>query len=70
MISEREQEGNVPNLFLNLVGLWENYLIDWIQASRNLFENTITTNEQCLKAILDPLLKAGSPQQRERVKVE
>jgi hypothetical protein len=35
MTSEREHEGNVPNPFLNLVGLWQNYLMEWIQVSRN-----------------------------------
>jgi hypothetical protein len=28
MTSERKQEGNVPNPFLNLIGLWQNYLIN------------------------------------------
>jgi hypothetical protein len=32
--------------------------------------NAIRTNEQWLKAIWYPLLKAGNPEQRETVKVE
>jgi hypothetical protein len=48
MTSEREQE--VPNAFLNLVGLWQNYLIYWIEVNRNFYENAIKTNEQWLKA--------------------
>jgi hypothetical protein len=62
--------GNVPNPFLNLMGLWQNYLIYWIEVSRNFYENTIRTNEQWLKAIWDPWLKAGNPSQREKVRIE
>jgi hypothetical protein len=68
MTSEREQEGNVPNPFLNFV--WQNYLVYWIEVSRNFYENAILTNEQWLKALWDPWLKAGNPQQRETIKVE
>jgi hypothetical protein len=39
-------------------------------VSRKFYENAIRTNEQWLKAIWYPLLKAGNPEQRETVKVE
>jgi hypothetical protein len=51
MTSEREQEGNAPNPFLNLIGLWQNYLIYWIEVSRNFYENAIKTNDQWLKLV-------------------
>ena len=41
--------GNVPNPFLNPMGLWQNYLTYWIEVSRNFYENAIRTNEQWLK---------------------
>ena len=62
--------GNVANSFLNLMGLWQNYLIYWIEVSRNFYENAIRTNEQCLKALWDPWLKPGNPSQREKVRIE
>jgi hypothetical protein len=53
--------GNVPNPFLNLMGLWQNYLIYWVEAR---------TNEQWLKVLWDPWLKARKLSQRETVKME
>jgi hypothetical protein len=70
MTSEREKEGNIPNPFLNLMGLWQNYLVYWIEVSRNFYENAIRTNEQWLKAIWDLWLKGRNPSQRETVKIE
>lgn len=32
---------NVPNPFLNPIGLWQNYLINCIEVNRNFYENTI-----------------------------
>jgi hypothetical protein len=64
-----ELGGNVPNPFLNL-NLWQNYLTYWIEVSRNFYENAIITNEQWLKALWDPWLKARNPSQRETVKTE
>jgi hypothetical protein len=69
MTSEREQ-GNGSNPFLNLMGLCQNYLIEWIEMNRNLYGNVISDVEQWLKAIWDPSLKTGNPSQRETVKVE
>ncbi|MGB6530908.1 MAG: hypothetical protein WBF33_22605 [Candidatus Nitrosopolaris sp.] len=68
MTSETEHE--VPNPFLNPIRFWENYLINCIDTTRNFYENAIRTNERWLKAIWDPMLKAGNPEQRETVKVE
>ena len=71
MTSEREQEGNVPNPFLNLIGLWQNYLIYWIEVNRNFYENAIKNNQQWFK-LWDPwrLIKAGKPERKETTKVE
>jgi hypothetical protein len=63
-------EGNVPNPFLNLMGLWQNYLIYWIDANRNFYENAVITNEQWLKSLLEPWFKARNPSQRETVRIE
>jgi hypothetical protein len=65
-----ETGGNVPNPFLNPMGLWQNYLIYWVEVSRNFYENAIKTNEQWLKALWDQWLKAGNPSHRETVKIE
>jgi hypothetical protein len=73
MTSEIEHVGlycNIPNAFLNPIRVWQNYLIDWIQVSTNFYENAIRTNEQWLKALWFPWLKAGNPSQRETVKIE
>jgi hypothetical protein len=64
MTSETEHEDNVHNPFLNPIRAWENYLINWIEMSRNFYENAIRTNEQWLKGIWDALIKARNPQQR------
>jgi hypothetical protein len=55
-----EREGNVSNPFLNLIGLWQNNLMYWIEVNRDFYEN----------AIWDPSFKTGNPSQRETVKVE
>jgi len=70
MTSQREQEGNVPDPFLNPMVLWQNYLTYWIEVSRNFYENAIRTNEQWLKAIWDLWLKPGNLSQRETIKIE
>jgi hypothetical protein len=41
MASEREQKGYVSNPFLNPIGFWQNYLINWIEASRGFYANAI-----------------------------
>jgi hypothetical protein len=64
-----EKGGNVPNPFLNLMGLWQNYLIYWIEVNRNFYENAIKTNEQWFK-LWDPWLNAGKPERKETTKVE
>jgi hypothetical protein len=70
MTSEKGEQGNVLNPFLNPIALWQNYLIYWSEMYRNFYENAIRTNEQWLKALWDPWLKARNPSQRERVKLE
>jgi hypothetical protein len=65
-----EREGNVPNPFLNLVGLWQNYLLYWIELNRNFYENTIRTNDQWLKAMWNPYLNAGNRERKETAKAE
>jgi hypothetical protein len=51
MTSETQHQGNLPNPFLNPIRVCENYLIDWIEVSRNFYENAVRTNEYWLKAI-------------------
>jgi hypothetical protein len=70
MTSETEREGNVPNPFLDPIRVWDTYLINWFEVSRSFYENAIRINEQWLKAIWYPVLKAGNPSQRETVKIE
>ncbi|MGA9150198.1 MAG: hypothetical protein WBZ36_06455 [Candidatus Nitrosopolaris sp.] len=60
--------GNVPNQFPNLISLWQNYWIYWIEVNRNFYENAIKTNEQWFK-LWDPWLKAGKPERKETTKV-
>jgi hypothetical protein len=48
-----EKEGTVPNPFLNLIGLWQNYLTHWIEVNRNFYQNAVKTNEQSFKAFWD-----------------
>jgi hypothetical protein len=52
------------------MGLWQNYLIYWVEVSRNFYENAIRTNEQWFKTFWYPWFKAGNPSQRETVKIE
>jgi hypothetical protein len=40
MASERQQKSNVPAPFLNPIGFWQNYLINYIEASRGKSEIT------------------------------
>jgi len=61
--SQREQVGNVSNPFLNFVGQWQNYLMEWIEVNRDFYENAIKTNEQWLKALWYPWLRGGNPEQ-------
>jgi len=44
--------------------------MEWTEVNRNFYEDAIRTNEQWLKALWDPWLKAGNPSQRETVKIE
>ena len=67
MTSETEHEGNVPNPFLNPIRAWQNY---WMEVNRNFYENAVRTNEQWLKALWDPRLKARNPSHRETVRIE
>lgn len=69
MTSKREQESSVLNPFLNPIDVWQNYLIDWIEASRVFYENAIKANEQWLRTFWDPWLKAASIERKE-IKVE
>ena len=70
MASEREQKGYVFNPFLNPIGFWQNYLINWIEASRGFYENAIKANEHWLKAFWDPWLRAAGLERKETTKVE
>jgi hypothetical protein len=65
-----EREGNATNPFLNFIRIWQNYLIYWIEANRNFYENAVRTNEEWFKVSWDPWLKAVNPERKERTKVE
>jgi hypothetical protein len=41
MAPGNEQKGLVSNPFLNPIGSWQNYLINWIEADRGYYENPI-----------------------------
>jgi hypothetical protein len=43
-------KGQVPDPYLKPIGLWQKYLINWIEASRGFYENAIKANEHWLKA--------------------
>jgi hypothetical protein len=70
MASERELKGYVSNPFLNPVAFWQNYLINWIEASRGFYENAIKANGHWLKAFWDPSLRAAGLERKETAKVE
>jgi hypothetical protein len=62
-----EREGNVTNPFLNFMRIWQNYLIYWIEANRNFYENAVRTNDEWFKVLWDSLLffKAGNPEKKQ-----
>jgi hypothetical protein len=75
MSSEREQKGasqvpHVSNPFLNPMGLWQNYYINWIEMSRAYYENAIKLNEHWIKAFWDPWLRKMDVERKETAKVE
>ncbi|MFZ0511052.1 MAG: hypothetical protein WAM14_05565 [Candidatus Nitrosopolaris sp.] len=72
MSSESEQKGvsHVSNPFLNPMGLWQNYLINWIEMSRAYYENAIKVNEHWLKAFWNPWLRTTDVERKETAKVE
>jgi hypothetical protein len=61
-----EQEGNVSNPFLNLIGLRQNNLMYWIEVNRNFYENATKTDEQWFKASWDPWFKAGNQEKKQQ----
>jgi hypothetical protein len=63
MDSEREQENRVINPFLNQLGFWRRYLINFIQANRAFYENAIRVNEYWFKALWEPWLRIASAEQ-------
>ncbi|MGB8934238.1 MAG: hypothetical protein WCC17_03935 [Candidatus Nitrosopolaris sp.] len=70
MASEKEEKGRVSNPFLNPIGLWQNYLTNWIETSRGFYENAIKTNEHWFKAFWDPWLRAVGLERKKTAKVE
>jgi hypothetical protein len=46
---------DVPNPFLNLMGLWQNYLVYWIEVSRNFYENAIKNQRIMAQSNLGPV---------------
>jgi hypothetical protein len=70
MESEKEQKGYVFNPFLDPIGFWKDYLINWIEASRGFYENAIKANEHWLAALWDPWLRSASLERKETAKVD
>lgn len=68
MLSEREQKRSVFNPFLNPIGFWQSYLINWIQASRGYYENAIKPIEYSFKVWWDPWLRAAQGEKKYPVK--
>jgi hypothetical protein len=66
MVSEKEQR-NYETPFLNALAFWQNYLINWIQASRGFYENSIKANEYWFKVFWEPYLRSttGDAKQKE-----
>jgi hypothetical protein len=64
MVSEREKESRVINPFLNPLEFWQNYLTNWIQASRGIYENTIKSNEYWFKVFWEPWFRAAGETKR------
>ena len=70
MASEKEQKGYVSNSFPDPIGYWQNYLTNWIEASRGFYQNAIEANVYWLKAFWDPWLKAAGVEPEETRKVD
>jgi len=70
MTSDIEQKVRISNPFLNPMGFPQNYFLYWIEASRELYENTLKANEQWFKALWDPWLRSAGIEQKETAKVE
>jgi hypothetical protein len=70
MASEKELKGCVSNPFLDPIGFWQNYLINWIEANRGFYENAIKAYEHWLAAFWDPSLRAAGLERKETAKVE
>jgi hypothetical protein len=62
---EGEQEIRIINPFHNPLEFWQKYLINWIQASRGIYENTIKANEYWFKVFWDPWLRTSRTAQKE-----
>jgi hypothetical protein len=63
MVSEREQERRV----FNPLEFWQNYFINWIQASSGFYENAIKANEYWFKVFWEPWLASGVAEQKKRL---
>jgi hypothetical protein len=70
MESEKGLKSYVSNPFLDPIGFWQNYLINWIEASRGFYDNAIKANEHWLKAFWDPWLRAAGLERKETAKEE
>jgi hypothetical protein len=64
MLPEQEQQSRVLNPFHNPLEFWQNYLINWIQASRGIYENAIKANEYWLKVFWEPWFRAAGETKR------
>jgi hypothetical protein len=70
MGSEKEQKGDLYNPFVNPIDFWQNYLINWIEASKAFYENAIKGNQHWFEVFYDLWLRATSLERKETAKVE
>jgi hypothetical protein len=66
----RSEELLETNRFLNPIRLWQNYLIDWIETSREYYEYAIKANEQWLKVSWNVWLTPTGIKRKETIKIE
>ena len=67
MVSEEKKESRVLNPFVNPLELWQNYLVNWIQANRGIYENAIKVNEYWFKVFWEPWFRAAGNKKKGRI---
>jgi hypothetical protein len=68
--SDPAEELLETNRFLNPIRLWQNYLINWIETSREYYEYAIKANEQWLKVSWNLWPTPTGIKRKETIKIE